>query len=67
MPCAWVLATNPSSTRLAMAEARQGACLVCHIHIPPQMYNELQRVDRLKNCPNCERIIYWDEEQSRSE
>jgi len=31
------------------------------------MYNELQRVDRLKNCPNCERIIYWDDDQSRSE
>jgi predicted nucleic acid-binding Zn-ribbon protein len=31
------------------------------------MYNDLQRVDRLKNCPNCERIIYWDERQRRPE
>jgi predicted nucleic acid-binding Zn-ribbon protein len=45
---------------LAMAEARQGACLVCHIHIPPQMYNELQRRDRLIACPNCHRILYFD-------
>jgi uncharacterized protein len=44
---------------LAMAEARQGACLVCHIHIPPQMYNELQRQDRLITCPNCYRILYY--------
>ncbi|MBI5583233.1 MAG: hypothetical protein HY892_05380, partial [Deltaproteobacteria bacterium] len=45
---------------LAMAEARQGACLVCHIHIPPQMYNELQRRDRLITCPSCHRILYFD-------
>ncbi len=42
-------------------------CRGCHVNIPPQMYNELQRVDRLKNCPNCERIIYWDDDQRRSE
>lgn len=42
-------------------------CRGCNVNIPPQMYNELQRVDRLKNCPNCERIIYWEEEEGRSE
>lgn len=42
-------------------------CRGCNVNIPPQMYNELQRVDRLKNCPNCERIIYWEEENGRSE
>jgi len=42
-------------------------CRGCNVNIPPQMYNELQRVDRLKNCPNCERIIYWDDDPSRSE
>jgi len=41
-------------------------CRGCNVNIPPQMYNELQRVDRLKNCPNCDRIIYWDQED-RSE
>jgi hypothetical protein len=45
---------------LALAEARQGACLVCHIHIPPQMYNDLQRRDRLITCPSCHRILYYD-------
>ena len=42
-------------------------CRGCNVNIPPQMYNELQRVDRLKNCPNCERIIYWEDEEGRSE
>ncbi|MCD4805390.1 MAG: nucleotide-binding protein, partial [Desulfobacterales bacterium] len=26
---------------------------------PPQMYNDLQRCDSLKFCPNCQRIIYY--------
>lgn len=42
-------------------------CRGCHVNIPPQMYNELQRIDRLKHCPNCDRIIYWEEQEDRSE
>lgn len=34
-------------------------CQGCNLNIPPQMYNELQRFDSLKFCPNCQRIIYW--------
>ena len=52
---------------VAICSVSASVCSGCHVNIPPQMYNELQRVDRLKICPNCERIIYWDEEQSRSE
>jgi predicted nucleic acid-binding Zn-ribbon protein len=52
---------------VAICAVSASVCGGCHVNIPPQMYNELQRVDRLKNCPNCERIIYWDEEQSRPE
>jgi predicted nucleic acid-binding Zn-ribbon protein len=52
---------------IAICSVCAAVCRGCNVNIPPQMYNELQRVDRLKNCPNCERIIYWDEDQSRSE
>lgn len=52
---------------VAICAVAASVCRGCHVNIPPQMYNELQRVDRLKNCPNCERIIYWDDDQSRSE
>jgi hypothetical protein len=52
---------------IAICSVCASVCRGCHVNIPPQMYNELQRVDRLKNCPNCERIIYWDDDQSRSE
>lgn len=44
---------------LAVVYVENTTCLGCHLNIPPQMYNELQRRDSLKYCPNCERIIYW--------
>ena len=42
-------------------------CQGCNMNIPPQMYNELQRADSLKKCPICDRIIYWKNENKRSE
>ncbi len=35
-------------------------CDGCHMAIPPQMYNELQKEKVLITCPNCNRIIYWE-------
>jgi hypothetical protein len=52
---------------VAICSVFESVCRGCNVNIPPQMYNELQRVDRLKNCPNCERIIYWGEDQRRPE
>jgi len=42
-------------------------CDGCHMNIPPQMYNELQRSDMLMLCPNCNRIIYWENRESGEE
>lgn len=40
----------------------QGAiCMGCHMNIPAQLSNELQRFDQLRFCPHCHRIIYWKE------
>jgi predicted nucleic acid-binding Zn-ribbon protein len=47
---------------VAVAAVRAAICRGCNVNIPPQMYNDLQRNDRLKHCPNCDRIIYWEEE-----
>ncbi len=44
----------------ALAPVRNSICMGCHMNIPPQMYNELQRYDSLKLCPFCNRILYWD-------
>jgi len=40
-----------------------GICQECHLQIPPQQFNELQRNDKLMNCPNCNRIIYWQDHE----
>ena len=44
----------------AMAPVRNAICMGCHMNIPHQTYNELQRFDSLKLCPFCNRILYWD-------
>ncbi|MBW2545097.1 MAG: hypothetical protein JRD43_06475 [Deltaproteobacteria bacterium] len=36
-------------------------CSGCYMNIPPQMYNELQRNERLMLCPHCGRIMYWED------
>ena len=52
---------------VAIVRAIDAVCQGCHMNIPPQMYNELQRCDSLKNCPSCERIIYWEDHNKRPE
>lgn len=51
---------------VAVALVNNATCSECHMNIPPQMYNELQRQDSLKFCPNCQRIIYWKATESAS-
>ena len=55
------------SDGVAIAEVKDGVCQGCHMNIPPQMYNELQRGNSLINCPSCERLIYWEKQDERSE
>jgi len=43
----------------AVAPVVKAVCDGCHMNIPPQTYNELQRFDSLKYCPFCHRLIYW--------
>jgi len=45
----------------AITSVKNAICQGCHLNIPPQMFNELQRCDRLELCPRCYRIIYWEE------
>lgn len=49
---------------VAVALVNNATCSACHLGIPPQMYNELQRQDSLKFCPHCQRIIYWREAEA---
>lgn len=44
---------------IAIVSVENAVCTGCNVNLPPQMYNELQRFDSLRFCPNCQRIIYW--------
>ena len=44
---------------IALAPVNRGTCQVCHINLPPQLYIDLQRNEKMIHCPNCQRIIYW--------
>lgn len=55
------------ATKIGIVAVKDAVCQGCHMNIPPQMYNELQRGDSLKRCPICERIIYWEDQDKRSE
>lgn len=44
---------------IAVVPVRNGVCGGCHMNIPPQMNNELQKFENLITCPSCNRIIYW--------
>lgn len=43
---------------LALALAQNGACLGCHMKLPPQQYNKLLKVAEIQTCPHCNRILY---------
>jgi len=56
-----------SKKGLAIVECSDGVCKGCHMHIPPQLYNELVRGDKLIACPACQRMLYIPEGSSSAE
>lgn len=45
---------------IAIVPARNHSCTGCHMNIAPQLFNLLQRDDKLYSCPNCNRILYYE-------
>ena len=41
----------------ALAIARDGYCMGCNMHLPPQLYNNLFKYEELLTCPHCQRIL----------
>jgi len=50
----------------ALVLVKDGFCLGCHMQVPPQLYNELQRGDSVHTCPMCQRIMFWEPLAQRS-
>jgi len=47
---------------IAVVEAKEGNCMGCNMHLPPQLYNTLFRADDVITCPHCQRILVMRQE-----
>ena len=58
-----VLATFEAVSRkrngVAVAEARDGVCTICHVRLRPQVFNTVRRNDSILQCDHCNRILYF--------
>lgn len=43
----------------ALAHTSDGTCSACHIALPPMQFQVLMRRERLEQCPQCNRILYF--------
>lgn len=46
---------------IALAEAKDELCSVCHVRIRPQVFAELLRTDHIHSCDSCSRILFLRE------
>ena len=49
-----------------VVEIRNGTCMGCHMQVPPQFFNELQKTRAVRLCPNCHRILFWRPEPAEA-
>jgi len=58
-----VLATFESVARrrhgVAVAEARDGICTICHVRLRPQVVNTVRRNEAILQCDSCNRILVF--------
>jgi predicted nucleic acid-binding Zn-ribbon protein len=44
---------------VAVAEARDGICTICHVRLRPQVFNNVRRNDSIVQCDSCNRILFF--------
>jgi predicted nucleic acid-binding Zn-ribbon protein len=44
---------------VAVAEARDGICTICHLRLRPQVFNNLRRNEEIIQCDSCNRILFF--------
>ena len=49
---------------VAMAEARNGACMACYMALRPQVMADVRRGEEVITCDNCNRILYYAPEKA---
>jgi hypothetical protein len=51
----------------AISPVHEGVCFGCHMNILPQQFIDLQKGVEIIQCPHCQRILYWQEEEALEE
>jgi predicted nucleic acid-binding Zn-ribbon protein len=44
---------------VAVAEARDGICTICHVRMRPQVFNNVRRNEDIVQCDSCQRILFF--------
>lgn len=44
---------------IAVAEAREGICTICHVRLRPQVFNTVRRNESIVQCDSCNRILFF--------
>lgn len=52
---------------LAIVKVQDGICQACYMNIRPQLFIELQKQESLIVCPNCSRILFWENGRGKGE
>jgi len=51
----------------AISPVHEGVCFGCHMNILPQQFIDLQKGEEMIQCPHCQRILYWQDEEEALE
>jgi predicted nucleic acid-binding Zn-ribbon protein len=44
---------------VAVAEAKDGICTICHVRLRPQVFNTVRRNEAIVQCDSCNRILFF--------
>src|SRR6185295_7880571 len=44
---------------VAVAEAKDGICTICHVRLRPQVFNTVRRNESIVQCDHCQRVLYF--------
>jgi predicted nucleic acid-binding Zn-ribbon protein len=44
---------------IAIAEALEGMCTLCHVRLRPQVFNQIRRNEEILQCDHCNRIMFF--------
>jgi uncharacterized protein len=51
---------------IAVAQAIDGHCSICHVRLRPQVYNTILRNEAIVQCDHCQRVLYFTGVHQRS-